>query len=163
MLKIHVEPLKKESFAPYGAYTDFLHPDGYALCGDLHHFFPDRLLQYASGPMGFSPISVKKPSRMVIDMLEYHTTTAEGILPLNGDMILHVAQPSGGVPIPDQTHAFLVPRGTMVRINAGVWHLCPLPVDEQTLFCMIALPECTYANDCTVVPLSAAQQFEIAY
>ena len=127
MLKIHVEPLKKESFAPYGAYTDFLHPDGYALCGDLHHFFPDRLLQYASGP------------------------------------ILHVAQPSGGVPIPDQTHAFLVPRGTMVRINAGVWHLCPLPVDEQTLFCMIALPECTYTNDCTVVPLSAAQQFEIAY
>ena len=83
------------------------------------------------------------------------------ILPLDGDMILHVAQPSGAEPIPQKTRAFEVPRGTMVRINAGVWHLCPLPADAPLLTCMIALPQCTYANDCKVVSLSPEQQFEI--
>ena len=36
------------------------------------------------------------------------------ILPLNDDMILHVAPASGGTPVTEYTKAFVVPRG-----NAG--------------------------------------------
>ncbi len=161
MLKIQKEPLTHEAFAPFGEYTDLLHPQGHALCGELHSFYPDRLLQFSASVTGFSPITVRRPERYIVDTVEYHTTTAEVILPLDGDMILHVAQPSGGEPIPQKTRAFEVPRGTMVRINAGVWHLCPLPTDAPLLTCMIALPQCTYANDCKVVSLSPEQQFEI--
>lgn len=96
MLKIQKEPLTHEAFAPFGEYTDLLHPQGHALCGELHSFYPDRLLQFSASVTGFSPIIVRRPERYIVDTVEYHTTTAEVILPLDGDMILHVAQPSGG-------------------------------------------------------------------
>jgi ureidoglycolate lyase len=49
----------------------------------------------------------------------------------------------------------------MVKINAAIWHLAPLPVNQEQLTAMIILPECTYANDCTVVDLPEEQQFQI--
>ena len=93
--------------------------------------------------------------------MEYHTTSPELILPLNDDMIIHVAPASGGTPVPEWTKAFVVPKGTLVKINTAVWHLAPLPVSEDVLHAMIILPECTYVNDCTVVELNEEQQFEI--
>jgi ureidoglycolate lyase len=46
-------------------------------------------------------------------------------------------------------------------MNAAIWHLAPLPASKDALTAMIILPECTYANDCTVVDLAQDQQFEI--
>lgn len=161
MRKIKAEKLTKESFAPFGCYYDYSNPDGYALCGELHRFFPDRLTAYHNGQVAFSPILVKKPQEMKITQVEYHTTTSEIILPLNDDMIIHVAPPSAGKPLPEHTKAFLVPKNTMVKLNACVWHLAPLPVNQPELTAIIILPECTYINDCIVVDLKEDQQFII--
>lgn len=161
MIEIKAEKLTKEAFAPYGEYYDLLDPQGHALCGELHCFYPDRLLDPAQKTIGFSPITVKKPAEMIVSAVEYHTTTAEVILPLTDDMILHVAQPSAGKPIPEQTRAFVVPKGTIIRMNACVWHLAPLPASQPSITCLIVLPECTYMNDCTVVDLAPEQQFRI--
>ncbi len=54
-----------------------------------------------------------------------------------------------------------VPRGTLVKISTAIWHLAPLPAHEEELQAMIILPECTYANDCTVVDLKKEEQFVI--
>lgn len=161
MRTVSVEPLTCERFAPFGQFYPMEQPEGYALCGDLHRFFPDRLNADSTHRLGFSPILVKKPERMVITQQEYHTTTWEIILPLNDDMILHCAAASGGVPVPALVRAFLVPKHTLVKLNAAIWHLAPLPAKEAELAAMIVLPECTYANDCTVVDLTPEQQFEI--
>jgi ureidoglycolate lyase len=83
------------------------------------------------------------------------------ILPLNDDMIIHVAPASAGAPVGHLSQAFVIPKNAMVKINAAIWHLAPLPVNQEQLTAMIILPECTYANDCTVVDLPADQQFEI--
>ena len=91
----------------------------------------------------------------------YHTTTWEGIVALDDDMIIHVAPASAGTPVPELTKAFLVPKGCMVKINAAIWHLCPLPVNNDVLHAMIILPECTYANDCTVVEFEEKDWFKI--
>ena len=109
----------------------------------------------------FSPILVKKPAVMKITQAEYHTTTPEIILPLNDDMIIHVAPASAGTPVPELTKAFLVPKGTLVKINSAIWHLAPLPAHAEELKAMIILPECTYANDCTVVDYPEKDQFII--
>ena len=111
--------------------------------------------------VGFSPILVKKPERMIITQQEYHTTTWEMIMPLDDDMILHVAPASAGTPVTEHAKAFIVPKHTLVKMNAAIWHLAPLPAKNPQLTAMIVLPECTYANDCTVVDLPAEQQFEI--
>lgn len=95
--------------------------------------------------------------------VEYHTHSAEIVLPLNDDAVVHVAPASNGVPVTGLARAFLVPKGTMVQLNPGVWHLCAIPVREAALQALIVLPECTYANDCTVVELDDDQAFEIEF
>ncbi len=161
MRKIKVEPITCESFAPFGQFYTMEQPQGYALCGAIHQFFPDRLVADSGHRVGYSPIVVKKPEKMVITQQEYHTTTWEMILPLDDDMILHVAPASAGTPVTHLAKAFLVPKHTLVKMNAAIWHLAPLPAAKESLTAMIILPECTYANDCTVVDLSDAEQFEI--
>ncbi|MBE6729984.1 MAG: DUF4867 family protein [Ruminococcaceae bacterium] len=153
--------ITNEAFAPFGQFYEMEAPKGYALRGELHRYFPDRLVADSQHRVGYSPILVKKPEKMIITQQEYHTTTWEMIMPLNDDMILHVAPASAGTLVPELAQAFIVPKGTLVKINSAIWHLAPLPLNEEELNAMIILPECTYANDCTVVDLKPEQYFEI--
>ena len=161
MKTIKAQPITHENFAPFGQFYNYATPEGYALCGELHQFFPDRLVADANTRVGYSPIIVKKPERMIITQQEYHTTTWEMIMPLDDDMILHCAPASAGAIVTDHAQAFIVPKNTLVKMNAAIWHLAPLPANNDALTAMIILPECTYANDCTVVDIPENQQFEI--
>lgn len=161
MKTIKAVPITHESFAPFGQFYPLAAPQGYALEGEIHRFYPDRLTACAGGEVGYSPIVVQKPEKMHITAVEYHTTTCEMILPLTDDMVLHVAPASAGVPQPQLTEAFLVPRHTLVKLNTAIWHLAPLPAAQASLTALIILPVCTYANDCTVVSLAEDEQFEI--
>ncbi len=161
MKVVKAVPITNEEFAPFGQFYTMDKPQGYALCGEIHKFFPDRLVADSTHRVGYSPIVVKKPERMIITQQEYHTTTWEMILPLDDDMILHCAPASAGKPVTEYAKAFIVPKHTLVKMNAAIWHLAPLPANNEELTAMIILPECTYANDCTVVDLTEDQQFEI--
>ena len=161
MKQVKVQPLTLEAFAPFGEFYDMGNPDGYPLCGAIHKFYPDRLTTFSAGRLAFSPLVVQKPASMVITQQEYHTTTEELMLALDDDIILHVAPASGGAVVTEHAKAFLVPKNTLVKLKTAVWHLAPLPATREQVTVMIILPECTYANDCTVVDLSADEQFEI--
>ena len=99
MKTVKVEALTKEAFAPFGEYYKMDAPCGYPLSGELHRFFPDRLTADSNHRVGYSPILVKKPEKMIITQQEYHNTTWEMILPMDDDMILHVAPASAGTPL----------------------------------------------------------------
>lgn len=161
MHKIVAEKLTREAFAPYGSYYNMAQPDGYALLGKFDTFFPDRLTETFPTRIGFSSIQVKKPEKIIIDKIEYHTTTCEMMMPLNGDMVFHVAPASNRVPVPHLTKAFIVPKGTLIKFNTAIWHLCPYPVDVPELTALIILPAGIYLNDCKVIELSPEEQFEI--
>ena len=161
MRTVKVEALTHEACAPFGQFYTMDAPQGYALCGEIHQFFPDRMAADCQHRVGYSPILVNKPEKMIITQQEYHTTTWEMILPMNDDMIVHVAPASAGAPVGHLSRAFLVPKHTLVKLNAAIWHLAPLPANAEQLAAMIILPECTYANDCTVVDLPEDQIFEI--
>ena len=161
MKTIKAVPVTHEEFAPFGQFYPIGNPDGYALCGEIHKFYPDRVTADSNHRIGYSPIVVKKPEKMVITQQEYHTTTWEMILPLDDDMILHVAPASAGTIVNEYAKAFIIPKNTLVKMNAAIWHLAPLPANNDQITAMIILPECTYANDCTVVDLTPEQQFEI--
>ena len=160
MRELKAVKITKEEFALYGTFCDMIHPEGYPLQGKIHKFYPDRIAVTAMGSLEFSPIEVKKDDR-IVKCAEYHTTTWEGIVALDDDMIIHVAPASAGTPVPELTKAFIVPKGCMVKINAAIWHLCPPPVNQEVLHAMIILPECTYANDCTVVEFEEKDWFQI--
>ena len=161
MKTIQAVPITHENFAPFGQFYPMDAPSGYPLCGELHRFFPDRLVADSQHRVGYSPILVKKPEKMVITQQENHTTTWEMIMPLNDDMIVHVSPACAGVPAAEFAQAFLVPKHTLLKLNTAIWHLAPLPASKDELAAVIILPECTYANDCNVVDLTPEQQFEI--
>ena len=163
MKQIKIEKITRDGFYPFGEFYDMGSPDGHALCGAIHKFYPDRMTTTCSGRLAFSPLVVKKPDSMVITQQEYHTTTEELILPLDDDMIIHVAPASGGAVVTDKAKAFLVPKNTLVKLKAAIWHLAPLPATAEQLTALIILPECTYANDCPVVDLSENEQFELVW
>ena len=140
MREVKAVKINAADFAPYGTFCSMTEPEGYPLEGEIHKFYPDE---------------------RIVKMAEYHTTTWEGIVALDDDMLIHVAPASGGTPVPELAKAFLVPKGCMVKINAAIWHLCPLPANNEVLHAMIVLPECTYANDCTVVEFEEKDWFKI--
>lgn len=158
MRTIKAKPLTQEAFAEYGSFYNLTEPKGH----NLGTFYHDHVLYPVSGNMaiGFSSLVAEKVDKMVVTKAEYHNSTAEILLPLDGDIILHVAPPSNG-PVPELTEAFLVSQGTVVRMNTGVWHLAPFPVEKEVVHLMVALPERIYFNDCTIVDYKPEEYVEI--
>jgi ureidoglycolate lyase len=159
MRTISVNVLTKESFSDFGSFYNMLEPDGHTL-GD---FFHDHILMPVSGnmPVGFSSMVVTEAEgKMLVKKAEYHNTTCEVLMPLDDDIIIYTAPPSIK-PVPDKTEAFLVPRGTIVMMNAGVWHFTPFPVRQKKCHVLVALPERTYAADCTIVDYTPDEYIEI--
>ncbi|MDF2613332.1 MAG: ureidoglycolate hydrolase [Clostridia bacterium] len=159
MRKIKAKPITRENFTPYGSFYSITEPTGH----NLGAFYHDHVLFPVSGhmPIAFSALVSEKPEKMVVTAAEYHNTTAEGVLPIDDDVILHVAPPSNK-PVPELTEAFIVPKGTMVKLNTGVWHLAALPIHQDKVHVLIVLPERIYFNDCTVVEYAPEDQIEIA-
>ena len=155
MKTIKAKPITVENFNYYGQFTDLLNPDGYSL-GDFYH---DRVRMNISGNMNlaFSPLVVHKEDPKIVKCAEYHNTTQEGILCLDDDVILHVAPPSKE-PVPELTEAFIVPKGTLVCLNLGVWHLSAMPLHLETAHVLIVLPERIYKNDIVVVDYEEKDQ-----
>ena len=66
MNTIKAMPITNENFAPFGQFYQMDAPKGYALCGEIHRFFPDRIVADSQHRVGYSPIMVKKPEKKVI-------------------------------------------------------------------------------------------------
>ena len=162
MKTIKAVPITVENFKPYGTFVNFLNPTGNCFPGDAT-FYPDQAALNVQGgkPVTFSPLTVKKPERMIVDKAEYHDFTGEGVLGLDDDFVLHVAPVSNRTIVPELTEAFIVPKGTLCVLNTGVWHLAALPVHNDLLHVMIVLPERVYANDCKVCEYPSDRQVEI--
>lgn len=160
MTTIKARPLTNDAFRPYGSFSCMLSPEGNCFPGDAT-FYPDQVEMTAVKNVTFSPLTVKKPERMIVSKAEYHDSTCECIFVIDDDAVIHVAPPSNHIITPEKTEAFLVPKGTLVKLNTGVWHLAPLPVHQDLLHVMIVLPERIYANDCKVCEYPEDRQIEI--
>jgi ureidoglycolate lyase len=95
----------------------------------------------------FSVTRIQKREK-IIDAMECHMRTGEGILPLDGDILIHVAPatPTDNIPL-DQIEVFRVPKGTLITLRPGVWHCAPFVENENVVNVLIVLPERTYVND----------------
>ena len=54
-----------------------------------------------------------------------------------------------------------IPKGTVVRLNAGVWHKDSFAVEQDEVHTMICLPERTYKRDCVILPYGEENWIEI--
>jgi ureidoglycolate lyase len=164
MKTVPVQALSVEAFLPFGYYADLIDPDTDKIGQSPMPFYRDMLQQDMGGATitSFSVVRVEG-REMVIDVSEYHSRCGEGILPLDNDVLIHVAPatpPAAPVPL-DEMRVFKVPQGTMVVLRPGTWHHAPYTANGDAANVLIVLPERAYANDCTVVELEPADRIKI--
>jgi ureidoglycolate lyase len=160
---VKVKELSAEAFRHYGSYAQMINPDAPKLGAAPVEFFRDMVQLDLGGCTlaSFSTCRVQtRPN--VVDVTEYHTACGEGILPLDADVLIHVAPASAdGLPPLDDIEVFRVAKGTMVTIRPGVWHHAPFAHGKDTANVLIVLPERTYANDCDVIELDETEQVQV--
>lgn len=166
MRKVKVEELSKEAFAPFGEYVDMASPKGEFLGAKPVVFFRDMMpvtLGCPSSEIAFSICQVEKRP-MVVDIAEYHSACGEVNLPIDADILVHVAPatPNGVCPF-EKFRVFRIPKNTLFYFRPGVWHHAPYVCGNASVAnVMVVLPERTYANDCIVVEFNDSQKFEFA-
>ena len=160
MKTIKVKQLNRDDFKRYGSYNTLMDPEGAENRAPVR-FYPDLAPMFiGSEQVSFSNCRVS-PRPFVIEASEYHNHTSEGILPMDGDVILHLGRPTGGVVPYDEIEAYFVPKGTIVTLRPGVWHMAPFAAGDTPVNTLIVLPERTYANDCVVVRAEANEKIAI--
>lgn len=162
MITKKINQLSIEAFHIYGTYTDMLHPSGIKFGAEPVEFFRDLLqLNINNSTVSFSLCRLVKRD-LVIEASEYHNFTGEMIIPLDGDILMHVgpAIASDEVPV-DQIEIFWVPKGTVVCIRPGVWHQAAFAYGCDQVNILVALPERAYVTDCHLVNLPVEQQIMI--
>jgi ureidoglycolate lyase len=164
MKTAQIQELSLEAFRPYGTYAQHLDPPGSTSEERPVAFIPDMVQLNLGGHTlaSFSTCRVG-PRDPLIAFSEYHTSSGEGILPLDNDILIHVGPPTApraGLPA-DQMEVFRVPLGTAVCLRPGVWHGAPFSANDQPANVLIVLPERAYANDFNAVRHEPEDQIQI--
>jgi len=163
MKQVPIRELNRDEFGRYGAFAQMIDPDAPKIGDEPIEFYRD-MVQLPLGSATEASFSICRVLKRdpTIDTIEYHDGCGEGILPLDGDVLIHVAPatPNGETPL-DDIEVFRVPRGTMVALRPGVWHHAPYAFGCDCANVVIVLPERTYATDCNVTELSLDQQIRI--
>jgi ureidoglycolate lyase len=164
---LKIKELSLEAFRPYGVFGALTPPACAPLVGDdIIAFWPDCGGVLDLGPMASNQLALGICQvawrELKVDVSEYHTSTGEGILPLDGDIYIHVAPPTPGDVFPTAAaEIFRVPKGTVVVLKPGAWHHAPFATAPgATVNTLILLPQRTYANDCIVRDVQPPIAFE---
>ncbi len=164
METVSVRDLTLDAFQKYGTFSKMIDNPNRPPAGRPVIFTPD-MIQMQLGNTSTASFSICRvePRAPVINFNEYHDQCCEGILPLDGDLLVHVAPASHpAMPFPkDRIEVFSVPQGTLVVLRPGVWHGAPVAAGDAPVNVLVVLPERTYATDCVVTRLSEEEQVTI--
>ena len=164
MRQIETKPLTLENFKKYGSFSDMGSPAGTGGGVPGMTFYPDmEVLELGQAHMAaFSVTCVKKALGRTVLALEQHAHCGEGMMSLDGDMIVYFAPAGLTYPaVVDKVEAFVVPKNVMVTIRPGVWHCMPFVISGEEIHVLNVLPERTYANDCKMHVLKDEERIEI--
>ncbi len=163
MKKIGIKRLSKAAFDKYGSYASVMEPEGEFFGGGEVVFYRDMIQQSLGNTSNVSySACVVEQRPHVIQNAETHDTCHETIICLDGDYLMHVAPAVSEKKIPyDKIEVFLIPKGTVVNVKAGVWHQAGFPYGCDKVHILCALPERTYMTDCYYEEIPKSEQIQI--
>lgn len=162
MRTLDVKRLDPENFRKFGVYHNMVFMDTERLGPPPVSFYRDIVRVDLGGRNPSFSITQIDPRPLVAEKFEYHSYTGEAFMPLDGDIIIHVAPAGKSQPVPyDKIELFVIPQGTLVAIDPGVWHAAPFVKGEKRVHVMNVLPERTYANDCQTVVFPETEKIQI--
>jgi len=157
-LKIGVEKLTQEGFAPFGSYFN-IHDVDNDMNGDFS-YYPDMAAMSAGiGLTGFSVCGINQRA-MKVEVVEMHEHTEEVEFCMGCDSVVLAGERSGNIPDSEKFKAFMVPKDTLLRFKRHVWHFVPFPLEDTRMMVLTALPPFTYTNDAVVVRLEEPIEIE---
>ena len=165
MKTIKVQKLSRDAFHKFGDYAMLIDPLNEEATGPKDAecaFFRDMLPVDLGGAVpSFSTCRIL-PRKMVVTDAEYHDYTCEAAMPLDQDAVFWCAPATAGSDFPaDKVEAFLIPKGTIIKLRPGVWHHAAFATEDRALNVMIVLPERAYLNDIWCVSVPADQQVTV--
>ncbi|MCL2056654.1 MAG: hypothetical protein FWH02_05480 [Oscillospiraceae bacterium] len=150
MIQIKAKPLCNESFRKYGVFQNLLDNESMAKNSVIPAgFFPD-LIQLNFGTTTLPSVCcchITKKDKNIVGFMEAHQYTCEGLLPLDADVIIFVGTLGRGGFSAENLEAFIVPKGTFVKLNPLIVHGSQYCLDTQEAHILCMLPERTYKND----------------
>ena len=163
MIQKKIKELTIDSFSMYGTYVDMLNPKGPKFGAEPIEFFRD-MIQLSLGPsnnVSFSLCRLQKRD-FVIEASEYHNSCGEMIIPLDGDILMHVGPATSTAEVPvAEIEIFRIPKGTIVCIRPGVWHQAAFTYVCDSVNILVALPERAYMTDCHLINIPQEKQIAI--
>jgi ureidoglycolate hydrolase len=164
MKKIKARKLSRDAFRKYGTYQDLLDNKDMALSSVFPGGFFADLIELNFGKECLPTVSVcdvKKQETNTISFLEAHRHTCEGLLPLDSDVVIFVGTPGGDKFSVKNLEAFIVPKGTFVKLNPLIVHGTQYPLGNEEAHILCLLPERTFSNDMIGQPLEEKDRAEI--
>lgn len=164
MKTIVAKALSESAFKKYGSFQSLTDKASLAGASVLSGgFFADVIpLEFGRGnPPTVSVCHVEKVPEMVVGFMEAHQYTCEGLLPLDADVVIFVGAMSWEPPSSDALEAFIVPKGTFVKLHPLVLHGTQYVLDKPEAHILCLLPQRTFYNDMIALPLDAAEQVKI--
>lgn len=146
--------LTLENFGKYGSFVRLSKVSAenfFRLGKPPIEYFPDLISLNIDGKILGVSIGHILPREMKITLTEHHDDSEEGILPLDGDILIHLGCPTGDDLPPSENEVFEVPRLTFVRLKRGVWHHAPFVMEGgKAVNYLVLLAERTYHHDCEI-------------
>lgn len=150
MIPIRVKKLTEDNFQRYGVFQNLLDQEQMAKKSIRSSDFFVDLVPLDFGGMTLPTISVChviKQEKMLVDFLEVHQHTCEGLLPLDSDVVIFVGIPKLPELSAENLEAFYVPKGTFVKLNPLIVHGKQYVIGEEEAHIVCMLPGRTFQND----------------
>lgn len=163
MKEIGIRHLTKDSFEKYGAYASVLEPSGEFFGEEPVVFYRDMIQQNlgSASQASYSTCVVDRRDKIITNA-EVHDYCHETIICLDGDYLMHVAPATSEKELPyDKVEVFLIPKGTLVNVKAGVWHQAGFPYQCDRVHILCVLPERTYQSDCFCFDIPQENQIAV--
>ena len=164
MKTIKAQELSRKAFRQYGVYQNLLDNADMAEASVRKAGFFADLVTLNFGKDTLPTVSVchvRKEEKNIIPMIEAHKYTCEGLLPLDADVIMFFGRIVNGEPDPETVEAFIVPRGTFVKLEPLVVHGRQFVINAGEAHVLCLLPQRTFNNDMIKKILGEDEKIEI--
>ena len=153
MIRLPVEPLTAEAFAPYGRVVELPQRPEDAAGPGWRWWAETAYLAGDGRPFGVGYLDLW-PADGTFDWAERHLRTQEAVFATSADLLVYVAPADhptelARLPDPDRFRVFRVPPGSGVVMDRAVWHGAPLAEDPTRALVLIL--EGTGRHDVTMV------------
>ena len=137
-IRIKVQPLTQDGFAPYGDVLDASGaPDKIINMGQCGRYHDRADLDFTDGKAGISIFQGEaRTLPLTLDLVERHPDGSQAFIPMSADpLVVVVATDDHGTPV--DPRAFITAPGQGINFYRGTWHGVLTPLAAPGLFAVI--------------------------